>query len=180
MDRVEAEALKRATDVLIRTYDQRHRFTAKDVCTIHEVWLGAIYPWAGRYRRVNLGKGGFQFASARYIPQLMEEFERGPLRQHTPCRSGSLDEAVTALGVVHTDFVLIHPFREGNGRVGRLLATLMALQAGFPLLDFSPIKGRNRERYVAAVRAGMAGDYHHMAAIFSGVIRKTLAGPAKK
>jgi fido (protein-threonine AMPylation protein) len=33
----------------------------------------------------------------------------------------------TALAVVHAEFILIHPFREGNGRCGRLLAILMGL-----------------------------------------------------
>jgi len=31
---------------------------------------------------------------------------------------------------VHTELVLIHPFREGNGRCSRILASIMALQAG--------------------------------------------------
>jgi len=48
------------------------------------------------------------------------------------------EEVIKALAVVHTELVLIHPFRaEGNGRVARMLATLMALQAGLPPLDFS-------------------------------------------
>ena len=37
---------------------------------------------------------------------------------------------------VHAEPILIHPFREGNGRCARLLATLMGLQAGLPALDF--------------------------------------------
>jgi len=37
----------------------------------------------------------------------------------------------TALAEVHAELILIHPFREGNGRLARLLALLMALQAGF-------------------------------------------------
>jgi len=34
---------------------------------------------------------------------------------------------------------------EGNGRLGRLLATLMALQASLPVLDFSELDGVRRE-----------------------------------
>jgi cell filamentation protein len=40
-----------------------------------------IYPWAGDYRTVNLGKGGFQFAHAPRIAGLMVEFERDALRR---------------------------------------------------------------------------------------------------
>jgi len=42
-----------------------------------------------------------------------------------------------ALAVTHAEFILIHPFREGNVRLGRLLNTLMALQAGQPALDYA-------------------------------------------
>jgi len=76
--------------------------------------------------------------------------------------------------------VLIHPFREGSGRVARLLATLMVLQAGLPPLDFGELKGKKRKEYFAAVRAGLERDYKPMEEIFSGVILRTLKGFEKQ
>jgi cell filamentation protein len=58
-------------------------------------------------------------------------------------------------------------------RAARLLAILMALQAGLPPLDFGSIKGRNRKEYFAAVRAGLDRDYKPMEKVFSDVIRRT-------
>jgi cell filamentation protein len=104
----------------------------------------------------------------------MDEFERGPLRRYTPCHAGSPDDLATALAIVHVELVLIHPFREGNGRLARVLATLMALQAGWPLLDFSSIRGRTRAAYFAAVRAGMKRDYVPMRRIFEQVLKTTM------
>ena len=104
----------------------------------------------------------------------MLEFERGPLRRFTPCQFPSHDEVAMALGIVHTEFILIHPFREGNGRIGRVLAVLMALQAGLPPLDFGGIKGRKRLEYFAAVRAAMDSNYKPMEKVFSDVIRRTV------
>lgn len=83
MDLAEAEALKRTTDTLVRSYDIHHRFTAGDICRMHMIWLGQIYPWAGRYRQVNLIKDDLPFAAAAQVPQLMQAFEEGPLRRHT-------------------------------------------------------------------------------------------------
>ena len=174
MDRVEAQEQLRALEELVRIYDESHCFTAADVRRIHKVWLGPVYPWAGNYRQVNISKGEFPFATAREIPRLMTELERGPLRNFTPCRFASPDEVARALAVVHTELMLIHPFREGNGRVGRLLSILMALQAGLPPLDFRGIKGRRRQEYFVAVRAGLERSYEPMERIFSGVIRRTL------
>jgi len=50
----------------------------------------------------------------------------------------------------------------------------MALQAGLPLLDFSDIKGNVKEKYFAAVRAGLDRDYSPMIRIFSDVVSLTL------
>ena len=69
--------------------------------------------------------------------------------------------------------MLIHPFREGNGRTGRLRAILMGLQAKLPPLDFRSIKGKKRQKYFGAVRAGMGGDYEPMKQIFSDVVRRS-------
>ena len=49
---------------------------------------------------------------------------------------------------------LFHPFRDGNGRVSRILSTLMALQAGLPLLDFGVIAGEKKLRILRQCRQG--------------------------
>ena len=175
MDRVEAQEQLRALHELIKIYGKSHRFTAADICRIHKIWLGNIYSWAGKYRRVNLTKEDFTFAAANQVARLMEELEKGPLREFTPCRFDTIERTAKALAVVHTELVLIHPFRDGNGRVARLLATLMALQAELPPLDFSSLKGYSRRKaYYAAIRAGLDRDYKPMEDVFSGVIRKSL------
>ncbi|MDQ7788015.1 MAG: Fic family protein [Thermodesulfovibrionales bacterium] len=174
MDEAESIALKTATDKFIGMYDRDHRFTASDIDTMHKIWLGEIYDWAGKYRQVNVSKGDFNFAASLHISQLMAEFEKGPLRKHTPCKFKSMERVFQALAEVHVELVLIHPFREGNGRVARLLSILMALQAGLPPLDFSGIVGRKKKEYIAAVQTGMERDYTPMEKIFKSVIRKTL------
>lgn len=180
MDKIEARELRRALEELIRTYHKDHRFSEGDIRKIHQMWLGSIYAWAGQYRNVNLSKGDFPFAAAREVTRLMAEFEKGPLHQFTPCRFPSSAEVVKAIALVHTELMLIHPFREGNGRVGRLLAVLMGLQAGLPPLDFGNIEGRKRQKYFAAVRAGMDRDYEPMEKVFSDVIGRTLGARARQ
>lgn len=174
MARIESEALLAATDRLIDETDLDHRFSARDICAMHRAWLGGIYPWAGEYRHVNLAKGSFPFASANLIPGLMRDFERGPLREFTPCRFVETQHQARALAVVHAELILIHPFREGNGRCSRLLALLMGLQAGLPALDFGGIRGVEKRRYIAAIHASLDRDYEPMAGVFSRVIARTL------
>lgn len=174
MDRVEGREQVRALEALTRFYDQDHRFSAADICRMHQIWLGPIFTWAGQYRQVNLQKGDFPFAAARQIPKLMADFERDLLRTHTPCRPGLVETLAEALAVVHVELVLIHPFREGNGRIARLLSVLMGLQAGLPTLAFDDLVGRKRLQYFSAVRAGTDRNYRPMAGIFSAVIGRTI------
>jgi cell filamentation protein len=113
----------------------------------------------------------------------MEEFERGVLKKYTPCVFDTDEEIITALAIIHAELMLIHPFREGNGRAGRLLAVLMAFQAGLPGLDFSNIRGKVRKAYFAAVQASAGRDYEPMKKIFSAVLsrtRRTLGGGSVK
>ena len=179
MARRESEALLAATERSIDETAVEQRFTAEDVCRMHRLWLGEIYPWAGAYRQVNMEKDGFPFAAANQVPRLMLEFEREVLQKFTPCRFDDADEQAHALGVVHAELILIHPFREGNGRCARLLATLMALQAELPALDFRGIRGDEKRRYIAAIQAAMGRDYTPIARIFRAVIARTLRSQAR-
>ncbi|MDA8089315.1 MAG: Fic family protein [Nitrospiraceae bacterium] len=183
MDIIEAEWYALSVPLLAARFEKDHRFTAADICNIHKVWLGDIYAWAGQYRQVNISKEGFPFAAARHIPKLMQELEKGALHKYTPCLFENDNEIITALAVVHAELMLIHPFREGNGRSGRLLAVLMAFQAGLPGLDFSGIRGKKKKAYFAAVQAGADQDYEPMKLVFNDVLsrtRRTLGGGHRK
>lgn len=174
MQERESEALLAATEFMIDSTRQNQRFSANDIRAMHKTWLGDIYPWAGEYRQVNITKGDFMFAAAGQVPRLMRAFESGPLQEFTPCGFENMGEQSRALAVVHAELILIHPFREGNGRCARLLSVLMGLQAGLPALDFGDIRGAEKRRYIAAIHAALDRDYAPMAAVFRRVIERTL------
>jgi cell filamentation protein len=172
MEQVETLALLKVTEEMFDRFDQDHCFSAEDICSMHRAWLGDVYPWAGSYRQVMMSKNGFPFAAPAFIPQLMAEFAKEALAHNTPC-NGDDDTVAESLAVVHVELVLIHPFREGNGRLARLLVILMGLQAGLPMLVFDEMEGERREAYFTAVRAGVGRDYKPMAYIFKRIIEQS-------
>lgn len=173
MQMAETASLIQLTNDLLGEVTEDQQFTADDLCAWHARWLGDLYDWAGRYRNVNMSKDGFPFAAARLVPSLMADYSRNVLTLRTPC--SGMDEAtlVRALAYTHAEYILVHPFREGNGRLVRLLNTMMALQAGWPLLDFDGLRGEAKRRYIAAIHAAQGNDYRPLEHIFAAVLRRT-------
>ena len=165
-----------AEKALIKRFTADHKFTVEDIDHIHRLFLGKIYDWAGRHREVNLSKDDFPFASAMAIPSALKDFEQNILSIYTPCNPGELENIAYAIAIVHVEFLLIHPYREGNGRTARLLATLMAYQAGMPGLDFGFIgsRGKSFNEYVTAIQAGMDRKYEAMQKIILKAIKRAL------
>ena len=84
MDRMEGREQLRVLEELAGLYANDHRFTVADMCRIHRIWLGRIYPWAGKYRQVNVKKDSFPFAAAAQIPQLMTDVQAGLDHNYEP------------------------------------------------------------------------------------------------
>jgi Fic family protein len=112
----------------------------------------------GEFRDIQnyVGKPG-GFADARYIPppvaQMNEALDRFEAFLHEETRIPSL----IRLALVHYQFEAIHPFRDGNGRIGRLLMTLLLCDwkmLSKPLLYLSAYFDRHREEY-----------FHHLLAV---------------
>ena len=127
----------------------------------HKNWLGNVYDWAGEERSVNMSKGDFHFAIAAQIPKLLSTFERDCLKKFTPCSEIDDEALIEAIAVSHVEFILIHPFREGNGRLSRLLADVMAVQAGYEPLDYSSWDA-NKADYILAIQHGLSCHYEPM------------------
>jgi cell filamentation protein len=170
MEGIESQALNVAQTEALKMFGPGRRFSPADIRRLHRMWLGEIYPWAGNYRTVNIGKGGFQFAHAPLIPRLMAVFSKEVLRRHTPCGAAAAVGVARSLAEVHAELILIHPFRDGNGRIARLVALLMASQAGINPLRLSVLAGTGKKTYVQAIHAAMSRDYAPLESLFSAAI----------
>lgn len=172
---LEYSELVRVQEEYLRTVESSTPITVSFICKMHKDWLGSIYEWAGRYRTVELAKAGFQWPPAYLVEKNMNDFEASLLKKNTPCKAGPVADVAMSIAKVHAELLLIHPFREGNGRLARWLADIMALQAGFPVPEYGFVgKGATsrQQRYLNGVKRGYITDYQPLADFFAETITR--------
>ncbi len=137
------------------------------------------------------GPGGFRqhditpFASGFRPPP----FPEVPLLVDGWIRSVNLGQAdrphpMLHLADLHSSFERIHPFRDGNGRTGRLVLNLLLVRHGYPPVV---IYKRDRARYLSALARADAGDSGPLAELLARAVRTSidrfllpaLAGPLR-
>jgi Fic family protein len=110
----------------------------------------------GRFRTVQnwIGKPGSTLATASYIPPPPGEVETCLAAWEKFLNESRLPPLVT-IALAHYQFEAIHPFLDGNGRVGRLLITLFLIERQIlptPLLYLSAFFEASRRDYYEALR----------------------------
>lgn len=133
----------------------------------------------GEFRRVQnyVGPPGLALADARFVPPppaavpaTMEELV-GFIN-----RKSSVPPLVKA-ALIHAQFETIHPFRDGNGRIGRLLITLYLCMRGIldrPLLCMSYfLKKQQAEYYDRLMQVRLNGDWEQWVKFFVRVVAET-------
>ncbi len=161
MDEAELVLLEKLYESILLINLPKATIKVDEIKTWHRRWLGNVYAWAGDERSVNMSKGNFHFATAIQIPRLLNKFEQDYLNRYTPCASFNNDKLIEAIAIVHIEFILIHPFRDGNGRLSRLLADVMAVQAGQQPMDYT-CWDQNKGDYFAAIQQGLDMNYEPM------------------
>ena len=129
------------------------QITGNTVCALHQLVMDKIDPQAGELRTVQVYIRGADFTPppGRDVPQYLQQWV------HWLTNENALQyETVTRAAIAHHDFEAIHPFTDGNGRVGRLLLNLMLLQDGYPP---ALILREWRSRYIQALHAAHFSDY---------------------
>lgn len=128
----------------------------------------------GEFRRSQnwIGPPGCTLMEATFVPPPEAEMKAalGELEKylHTPSPLPPL----VRLALIHYQFEAIHPFLDGNGRIGRLLITLLLCAEGLltqPLLYLSAYFERNRETYYRRLLAvSQAGNWREWISFFLG------------
>jgi Fic family protein len=154
----------------LRLINEIHRELLTDVPGSHRL--------PGEFRRSQnwIGPENATLAEARFVPppvhemkQALDNFERFLHEQELP--------PLVHAGLAHAQFETIHPFLDGNGRVGRLLITFLLVYRGVlhrPLLYLSVYLKRNRAEYYDRLMAiRNAGDWESWLRFFLTGVAQT-------
>ena len=97
--------------------------------------------------------------------QIVEELNEAIAGYYSSVKAGGhpFEEAV----IFHHRFELIHPFGDGNGRVGREVLRYMLAKSGYPDIL---IRGEDREKYLDALRVGGLGETGQMVRAFADLL----------
>ena len=142
----EAKNLARVTGY-IRTKSQESEINKETVLLLHQMLIGGINDQiAGRFRtKGEYVRVGTHIATA---PEHVESMIDATLLEYTSdFNSYFLDK----IGKFHLDFETIHPFNDGNGRIGRVLINYQLQRLGFPSVI---VRDREKKDYYKSF-----GDY---------------------
>lgn len=126
--------------------------TEEDVLFLHKLFFQQIDPEnAGRYRQRNVIITGTDYLPPDYhaVPDLMKKHITNLNRVDN--NKHPLEHACD----LHAEFEAIHPFIDGNGRIGRLLLNIMTIKKGYCPVIIPPIR---RAEYITAMRKSNEGD----------------------
>ena len=144
--------------------------TQKIILTLHQQVMSGILDEAqtGTWRTVPVYIRGSNMTPppARDVPWLMHEWE-----QWVNGKQGQQYDPVTRAAIAHHGFEAVHPFPDGNGRVGRLLLNLMLMRDGYPP---ALVLKEWRVRYIHALDTGNTGNYGPLANMIGQAVEASL------
>jgi Fic family protein len=118
-------------------------FSMKDILRTHKIMMNGLDEESGRFRTVNVGVFARDGHMIHAAPQ--PSLVPGHMKDLFEWLKGSKTPELIRSSVFHYEFEFIHPFRDGNGRMGRLWQTAILMKLN-PLFAWIPIEGIIRER----------------------------------
>lgn len=122
-EQIEAKNHQTALNYLFDYLSKKGKIDEDLVLKLHSILMNGVRPDAGVYRDHGVRITGVSLPTTNYmsVPKLIPEVIN-KANQKT-------DDVIALSALIHSKFEQIHPFSDGNGRVGRLLMNAMLLNA---------------------------------------------------
>lgn len=126
VEQMEVKNHQAALEFLFQSVQKREAIDQDFILKLHRILLNGIQSDAGAYRNHPVRIVGSRVVTANYvkIPSLMKDLETSIQEEEK--------DTISHVSQIHSRFEKIHPFSDGNGRIGRLLMHRMLLDKNLP------------------------------------------------
>lgn len=147
---------------------------------VHETLLSGVRGQAkspGEYRKVPnwIGPTGCTIDTAHFVPISAEKLPDGMSEWEKFIHVDYMDSLVQ-LALLHVEFEALHPFLDGNGRLGRMLVPLFMWKKGLisrPMFYISAVFESDRENYYSHLRSvSQSGEWTNWCIFFLQAVQK--------
>jgi cell filamentation protein len=131
---------------------------------LHRKIFGDLYDWAGEYRNINVSKEGFPFPPADHVLSEMKRLDKSLFNKISYQQDVDLKELAELLSYISSELTIIHPFREGNGRVVRVVTDIVTIAFNVHPPNWGVLnKQEDKETYLKCMYAGYKQNYEPLA-----------------
>ena len=161
-------AVEEVQATLARASSQEYLITRDWLCDLHRRAFARFVDWAGTLRDRDVRVGNHEPPPYFEVPAFLEDYCADVEVRLAACRGGDPDPAVVeTLAFAEGRFLFIHPFRDFNGRIARLLLFSLLIRLDLPPVALVPADQGEREPYLAALAAADDNDYAPLQSIWS-------------
>lgn len=176
-----AVSVTKTIEAVVEQNPQDIRITPEWVCKLHHNIAFELFPdWAGYFRDVNVKVGTHTPPSFYEVPVHMRLYcEDLTARLTLASRKKDIEKLAETLAFADWRFQWIHPFRDFNGRVGRIILTALLYMLKLPPAETASAENKERDKYLKALRIADVGDFSVLMEIWMKRLLKALKKKSK-
>lgn len=170
-----AVSVAKTIEAIIDGTPEDIHITPEWICRLHNDIAGSLFPdWARRFRDINVEVGTHIPPPFYEVPVHMRLYCKDlTARISFVLREKNVEKISETLAYADWRFQWIHPFRDFNGRVGRILLTAILFKLRLPPAETVAVDPAGKDKYLKALRTADTGDMLPLTEIWIERLSKT-------
>jgi fido (protein-threonine AMPylation protein) len=162
-------------DEILQSRPDQIIITSEWLCLRHKRLASHLFPdWAGRFRDVNVQVGSHTPPPFYEVPIHMRQFCDDLSARLLHLNQESVANCAELLAWADWRFQWIHPFKDFNGRIGRVLLAALLYKLALPHVETAPFEPSARRLYLEALNAAVDGNLGPLTELWTHRIAGTL------